>query len=361
MKRLSNRRGLLVAMLVAGTLLAGLANEVSVPVGTVGEVRDRGGHTYPARIVSISEVAVRPQVTGEILEVGVRNGQKVRKGDVLYRIDPVQYVAAEKNAQAKVTQISSNLEYAETLTTRYGELVKTRAVPQDDYDRAQAELKAYRSSKAAAEADLLAAQDDVKHCTIVAPIDGRIGTTAFTEGNFVSRGGDTLVRLVQTDPVRAVFEVSSVEYDAAYGSDPERIIRFGRVSFSRVSDGAPVATGRVEYVENVANAATDSVRIYAQVPNASGVLLAGQTVMARLTSEEGVRVAAVPPNAVALDARGTYVWAVGADGTVEQRRVVRGPLQGAFQLIRSGLKPGERIVLDGVHRVTAGDRVTAGR
>lgn len=352
--------GFLTAMVSFAVFGAGESAAVAVPVGKVGEIRDGGGRTYPARIVSISEVAVRPQVTGEILEVGFRNGQKVKKGDVLYRIDPVKYVAAEKNARAKVTQVNSNLEYAETLATRYGELVKTRAVPQDDYDRARSELNAFRSSKAAAEADLIAAEDDVKHCTIVAPIGGRIGTTAFTEGNFVSRGGEVLVRLVQTDPVRAVFEVSSVEYDAAFGSDPERIVAFGRVSLSRVTDGAPVATGRVEYVENVANASTDSVKVYANVPNGAGLLLAGQTVMARLTSEEGVRVAAVPPNAVALDARGTYVWVVGAGNVAEQRRVVRGALQDGRQLIRSGLKPGEWIVLDGVHRVKAGDRVTTG-
>lgn len=348
------------AVAIALGAFPGNAGEISVPVGTVEEVRDDGARTYPARIVPVSEVAVRPQVTGEILEVAFRNGQRVRKGDVLYRIDPVKYIAAEKNAEAKVEQIKSNLEYAETQTERYGELVKTRAVPQDDFDRARSQRNAYRASLAAAEADLLAARDDVKHCTITAPVSGRVGSTALTEGNFVSRGGDVLVRLVQTDPVRAVFELSSVEYDTAFGSDPDRIVRSGRVALSRVTEGRCVATGGVEYVENAANAATDSVKVFAGIPNAAGVLLAGQTVMACLTNADGTRCAAVPPNAVALDARGTFVWIVGVDGAVEQRRVVRGVLRNGKQLIRSGLRPGERIVLDGVHRVRAGDTVTAG-
>jgi RND family efflux transporter MFP subunit len=359
MKR-SFRVKILTAITVLGISATVFPAQVSVPVGEVEEVLDECSRTYPARIVPVSEVAVRPQVTGEILEVGFKNGQTVKKGDMLYRIEPVRYIAAEKNALAKIAQIDSNLEYAEKLFKRYGELVKTRAVSQDDYDRARSEFNACRSAKAAAEAELLVAQDDVKRCTITAPIDGRIGTTAFTEGNFVSRGGETLVRLVQTDPVRAVFEISSVEYDAAFGSDASRITASGMVSLSRVTGGGAVATGRVEYVENVADAATDSVKVYASVPNASGVLLAGQTVMATLTSAEGVRSAAVPPNAVALDARGTYVWIVGKDGAVQRQRVVRGALQRGLQLIRSGLKRGERIVLDGVHRVRAGDIVTVG-
>ena len=336
-----------------------LGAAVTLPVGNVEEVRDVHSRTCPARVVSISEVTVTPQVTGEILEVGFVNGQQVKKGDVLYRLDPVKYIAAEKNAEAKVAQVKASLEYAETQTERYGELVKTRAVPQDDFDRARSQRNAYKASLAAAEADLVAARDDVKHCTITAPISGRVGSTTLTEGNFVSRGGAALVKLVQTDPVRAVFELSSVDYAADFGSDPERMSAEGVVELRRVAGGAVVATGRVEYVENVANPATDSVKVYALVDNASGALLAGQTVMATLSSANGSMRAAVPPNAVALDARGAYVWVLGADGAAQMRRVTRGRLQGGRQLVSSGLAAGERIVLDGVHRVKAGDVVSA--
>lgn len=267
--------------------LSVLSGAVSVPVGVVEEARDLSARTYPGRVISVEEVSVVPQVSGEILEVGFRNGQMVKKGDVLYRIDPVKYVAAEKNAEAKRAQIKSNLEYSETLTVRYTELVKTRAVPQDDLDRARSEMNAQQAALAAAEADLLAARDDVKHCTVVAPIAGRVGSTAFTEGNFVSRGGAMLVKLVQVDPVRVSFEISSADYAAAFEADPARIVAEGKVSFCRVTGGETVAEGRVEYVENVANAATDSVKVYALVANGAGTLLAGQTVMATLSVAGG--------------------------------------------------------------------------
>ena len=341
--------------------LSVLAAVLTLPVGQAEEVRDARSRVCPARVVSIAEVDVRPQVTGEILLVGFVNGQKVEKGDVLYKLDPVKYIAAEKNAEAKVAQVKASLEYAETQTERYGELVKTRAVPQDDFDRARAQRNAYQASLAAAEADLVAARDDVKHCTITAPISGRVGSTALTEGNFVSRGGAALVKLVQTDPVRVAFELSSVDYAADFGADPARLAGEGVVELRRVAGGAVVATGSVEYVENVANAATDSVKIYAKVANASGALLDGQTVMASLSNTKGAPRVAVPPNAVALDSRGTYVWVVGAGGKAEQRRVVRGRLQGGRQIVASGLRVGETIVLDGVHRVAEGDEIKAER
>ena len=315
--------------------LSVLASALVLPVGKVEQVRDARSRVCPARVVSISEVDVRPQVTGEILSVGFVNGQKVEKGDVLYELDPVKYIAAEKNAEAKVAQVKASLEYAETQTERYGKLVKARAVPQDDYDRARAQRNAHQASLAAAEADLVSARDDLKHCKITAPISGRVGSTAFTEGNFVSRGGAPLVKLVQTDPVRVAFELSSV------------------------AGGAVIATGVVEYVENVANAATDSVKVYARVANADGALLDGQTVMATLSNAKGALRVAVPPNAVALDSRGAYVWVVGEDGKASQRRVVRGRLQADRQLLSSGLRDGERIVLDGVHRVKEGDEIEA--
>lgn len=331
---------------------------VVLPVGNVEEVRDVSARTCPARAVSVSEVSVTPQVAGEILEVCFANGQRVEKGDVLYRLDPVKYIAAEKNAESKVAEVKARLEYAETQTVRYGELVKSKAVPRDDYDRVRSQREAYIALLAAAEADLAAAKDDVAHCTITAPISGRIGTTTLTEGNFVTRGGGELVKLVQTDPVRAVFELSSIDYETDFGSDPARLSADGMVELRRIAGGAVVATGRVEYVDNVANPATDSVKVYAVFGNASGALLAGQTFMATLKNSKGAPRSAVPPNAVAIDVRGPYVWILNSDGVAGMRRIVRGRLQDGRQIVLSGVAPGERIVVDGVHRVKDGDIVS---
>ncbi len=338
-----------------------LAASLTLPTCLVDEVRATSAKCCPGRICPVAEVVVRPQVTGEILEVGFANGETVEKGRVLYRLDPVQYQAAVKNAEAKVAELKARLEYAELTVTRHTELVKTRAVSQDDLDNSRATRDAARASLAAAEAALLAARDDLNHCTIKAPIAGKLGSTSRTEGNYVQKGDAGLVTLVQIDPVRVRFLLANADYAQAFGSDAERIAADGRVSVRLVSGGEVCATGRVEYVENVADARTDSVEVYALLANPRGRLVSGQTVMATLENVRGKAIPAVPPNAIAQDLRGPYVWVVGKGGEAELRRITRGPREGEKQLVAWGLKPGETIVADGVHKVRLGDKVVSER
>ena len=333
------------------------ADAVTLPVCTVGEAADIGAKRYPGRISPVAEVIVRPQVTGEILEIGFANGQSVCKGDVLYRLDSVQYQAIVKNAEAKVAELKANLEYAELTMTRHMTLVKSRAVSQDDLDQSRMRRDAMRASLAAAEASLAAARDDLAHCTIVAPIAGKVGSTVRTEGNYVQKGDARLVTLVQTDPVRVRFCIACVDYAALFGADAARIAADGLVSVQLVSGGDICATGVVEYVENVADMRTDSVEVYALIANPKGTLLNGQTVMVMLANRNGARRPAVPPNAIAQDMRGAYVWVVDSDGTARERRIVRGASKGGLALVTDGLKVGERVVADGVHRVREGLKV----
>ena len=336
-----------------------LAAAVTLPVCEVKEVQDTGAKRYPGRICPVEEVVVRPQVTGEILEVGFANGQLVKKGDMLYRLDPVQYQAAVKNAEAKVAELKANLAYAEAKATRHAELVKTRAVSQDDLDHSLATRDATRAALAAADANLVAARDDLRHCTITAPIAGRVGTTVRTAGNYVQKGDAGLVTLVQVDPIRVRFQVSSVDYAAAFGSDPARIAADGLVTVRLVSGAETCVTGRVEYVDNMADSHTDTVEVYALLDNPRGSFLGGQTVMVALENRKGAMCPAVPPNAIAQDLRGTYVWVVGRDGRAEQRRVTRGARRSGLQLVPEGLKAGERVVADGVHKVRDGVTVVS--
>lgn len=334
-----------------------IAAAVSLPVVEATAVRDVSAKTYPGRIVSVAEVEVRPQVSGEILEVGFANGDMVKKGAMLYRLDPVQYNAAVKNAEAKVAELRASLAYAEKSVVRHVELVKTRAVSQDAYESAVSARDAGRAALAAAEAGLVAAQDDLRHCTITAPIAGCVGTTEVTEGNYVQKGERRLVTLVQTDPIRVRFQVSNADFAALFGSDVGTIRRDAHVGIRLVSTGETCATGRVEYVENVADVLTDTVGVNALLDNPRGAFRRGQTVMVALKNANGVKRAAIPPNAIAQDIVGTYVWVVGANGRAARRRIVRGGLQDGVQLIRSGLEPGERVVADGVHRVTEGAEI----
>ena len=334
-----------------------VAAEVSLPVCTVEEIADFGARRYPGRVVPVAEVRIVPQVTGEILEVAFANGADVKKGDLLYRLDSVKYEAAVKNAEAKVVELKASLAYAEKSAERHSDLVKSRAVSQDAYDNALSQRDAARAALAAAEAELVSARDDLVHCRIVSPITGRVGTTAFTEGNYVQKGGEALVTIIQMSPIRVAFSMANVDYHDRFGSSRERIVRDGCVTLRLMSGETDSMTGRVEYVENSSDAFTDTTDAYALFENADGALASGQTVMATLVSARGTRRAAVPPNAVVQDSQGAFVWTLDADGMPSKRYVVRGSVAEGRQIILSGVKAGERIVSDGTHKVKAGVRV----
>jgi len=335
-----------------GLFQAFLAATMTLPVFKVTEVREAVSKKSPGRICSVAEVEVRPQVAGEILEVAFSNGQHVAKGDVLYRIYPVQYKSAVDCSKAKIAECKAKLDYAELSVNRYSELVKRRAVSQDDLDRLRSTCEELRASLAAEQAQLDANADNLAHCTITAPISGKLGSTAFTEGNYVQKGGASLVTLVQTDPIRARFPLSCVDYARMFGGDPSRIVASGEVVVRLVSGAEDCVTGKVEYVENRADESTDTVMVYALLENPDGRFLAGQTVIVTISNRDGLMVPAIPPNAFAQDILGAYVWVVGDDGHVTRRTVVRGNLQNGLQLVHGGVSPGETVVADGVHKVT---------
>ena len=181
-----------------------IAAALSLPVAEVELRPDELKSTYPGRVASIAQVDIVPQVSGEIREVAFANGASVRAGDVLYRIDPVKYEAAVKNAESKLAETKASAYYAEVSYERHKKLLEKNAVSLDAVDNALSMRDSTRAAFAAAQADLMAAQDDLSHCTIVAPIAGKLGSTAKTAGNYVTAGSIVLVTIVQHDPVRVV-------------------------------------------------------------------------------------------------------------------------------------------------------------
>ena len=347
----------LLAVAALGSATAGEAKKrapVKVPVTAVVNVDDFRTKTYPGRVVPVAQVNVVPQVSGEILEVGFVNGAVVKEGDLLFRLDPVKYQAAVKNAEAKVAECKANLSYAELSYTRHKKLVASHAVSLDAADNALSTRDSARAALAAAEADLVVARDNLTHCRITAPHGGKLGSTLFTKGNYVTPTSGTLVTLIQTAPIRVRFAMSNGEFLELFGARNRLIRARGHVSLT-LADGSEYGEkGEVEYVENAADEMTDTIQVYAVFPNAERVLKPGGTVVVTLSSTEPVHCAAVPPNAVILDMKGAYVWLLGAGNVAEKRYVHRGPLVQGLQTITTGVAPGDRIVADGVHKVSAG-------
>ena len=336
-----------------------LAAELVLPVSEVREVADHHEKNYPGRVVAIQKVDVIPQVSGEILEVCFKDGANVKEGDVLYRIDPVKYEAAVKNAESKMTEMKANVKYAELSYERHKKLMETRAVSLDAVDNALSQRDSSRAAYAAAQAELVAAKDDLLHCTIVAPIDGKLGTTRKTRGNYVNKGSETLVTLVQQDPIRVQFSISNRELlEIFYGKWSKS--RNAAVIGVTLADGlTSVTNGVAEYMDNSADERTDTVQIFARFDNANHLLKVGGTVTVTCSSKTGVMRPAIPPTAILQDTQGPYVWALDKDGKAERRTIARGDLVGDFVFVEKGLKVGEKIVADGAHKVRKGAVVKA--
>ena len=346
----------MMAMNLLGLLFC--AAELALPVESVRELADHRESTYPGRVVPIQKVDVVPQVSGEILEICFRNGDNVKEGDVLYRLDSVKYEAAVKNAESKLAECRANVSYAELSYERHQKLVGTRAVSQDAVDNALSLRDSSRAAFAAAQAELVSAKDDLAHCTSVAPISGRIGSTAKTRGNYVGKGAETLVTIVQCDPIRVRFSMSNRElleiFRGSWSTRREDVsIRLTLANGERYA-----GEGAAEYMENEADEFTDTVQIYALFDNPDHVLRAGGTVGVTVSAKQGVMRPAIPATAILQDVRGPYVWVVGEDGAAERRYVARGEVQtNGYLFVEKGLRVGERLVSEGGHKVRKGDRI----
>jgi len=336
-----------------------LAAELTLPVAEVANRADHRVKDYPGRVTAIQRVEIVPQVSGEILEVCFQNGANVKAGEVLFRLDSVKYEAAVKNAESKLAECKANVHYAEVSYERHKTLLETRAVSLDAVDNALSQRDSSRAAYAAAQAELVAAKDDLAHCTIIAPIDGKLGSTAKTKGNYVNKGSEMLVSLVQQDPIRVRFSISNREllelFHGAWKTSREN----AAISVVLADGLTRIDGGVAEYMDNSADETTDTVQIFAQFANPQKLLKVGGTVAVTVSSKAGVMRPAIPPTTILQDTQGPYVWVLDAADKASRRSIARGDLVGDWVFVEKGLKLGERIVADGAHKVRKGDVVKA--
>lgn len=348
-------RRISIVVFLSGVVLMGVAATVRLPIVEVAAAADPLEKSFPARIEPVQRVEVTPEVSGDIVEVCFANGQLVRQGDVLYRLMPIRYASALKNAQARVAECLAKKQYAEASLKR-NEAVKANAVSKDAIDSAKSAVAVATAALEAAEADLALADYNLKRCEIRTPISGKTGSTRLTRGNPASPS-TPLVTVVQIQPIRVRFSLSNSDYLTLFGGRSSVLQAKGEVSVTLANNMAYGEKGTVEYVENLVDEATDTIRVYATFPNADRILKPGGTVGVTLRNREGAQKCSIPPSAVMQDAQGPFVWVVGADGKAVRRSIVRGRLTKDVLFVDGGLDVGERVVADGTHKVVAGDVV----
>lgn len=329
---------------------------VTVAVSPVTLATELPGRTSPYRIAE-----VRPQVGGIIQERKFQEGGHIRAGQVLYQIDSALYQATLESAKAALERSRATFERARMKAERYSNLLKTKSVSQEDFDDTEAALKEAAASVAVDEAALTTARINLAYTQVTSPIVGRIGRSAVTQGALVTANQDlALATVQQLDPIHVDLTQSSAQLLRL-----QRALKDGRlkrpdgdqpkVTLTLEDGSAYPLAGKLEFSEVTVDQSTGAVTMRATFPNPDHVLLPGMFVRARV--EEGMREDGllVPQQGVQRDRRGNPTALVlAADGTVEQRNLVTDRAIGDRWLVDSGLRPGDRLIVDGLQKVRPG-------
>ena len=335
-------------------------------------------------VEAFTVVSVKAQVGGELMRVHFKEGQDVKKGDMLFTIDrrPFQAALAQAQAtmaqhQAQVLQAEANmardhaqLENARVEEARYKKLVAGGFVAREQYDQF---LTALKTSEATVEADQAAvataralvradeqlvetARLNLAYTEIRSPVDGRTGSLMLHEGNVVRSGGtsdSTLLVINQIQPIYVSFTVPQQQL-----SEIKKYMQAGTLSVEALPAGEKrPERGVVTFVDNAIDPATGTVRLKASFPNTERRLWPGQFANVTLTLTVDPNALVVPSQAVQTGAQGPFVYVVKPDSTVEGRRVVVARTQGSDTVIASGLQAGEQVVTDGQPRLSPGAKV----
>ncbi|PQA87010.1 efflux RND transporter periplasmic adaptor subunit [Hyphococcus luteus] len=359
---------------MAAALLVGCGGEQNaamqrpapeVAVETVKTQTVRLSVTLPGRTASYRVAEVRPQVSGIILERTFEEGAAVAAGQPLYQIDPAPYQAAVDSAAASMARAEAMVVAAENREERFARLVKVNGVSKQDFDDAAAAAKQARAEVALARAALESAKIDLERTTIKAPIDGRIGRTLVTSGALVNANQAQELAIINAlDPIYVDVSQSSAELlrlKRKLASGELETLDDGQleVNLTLEDGGAYEHPGQLALTEVNVEPGTGSITLRAVFPNPEGLLLPGMFVRAEII--EGARDDAilVPQQAVTRNPQGEgVVYVVNADNKIEERIVKVDRAIGDKWLIASGLKPGERIVVEGFQRIRPGAEVS---
>jgi membrane fusion protein (multidrug efflux system) len=316
---------------------------------------------FIGRVTAIDKVDIVARVTGFIEERYFTEGQQVKTGDLLFRIEQVTYKAAVEEqranlAKAKATEVNAALQLA-----RGKELVSKQNISQATVDQRAADEGVAQANVMAAKALLDQAEINLGYTEIRSPIDGRIGIAIFTVGNLVGPSSGTLATIVREDPVYVIFQPSERDVINYRRRVAESAAKTPHVTVHiQLPDGSTYPhPGLTNLLDVQADATTDTVAVRAQVPNPEGLLVPGG-VVGVITERGAPRPAlVVPQSAVLLDQAGRYVLVVDEAKKVELRRVTTDVEQGREIVVTDGLKEGELVIVEGIQKVHPGQVVTA--
>ncbi len=310
------------------------------PVDTaeVIEREARGWNEFSGKIVAVEQVDVRPRISGTIESIHFSDGAMVKKGDLLFIIDPRPYEASLQSANALWILADADLKRAQSL-------ISSKAIPQREYEQR-------RNAAEVAKANLTKAKLDLEYTKIKSPISGRASRAEITVGNLVDAGSSApiLTSVVSSTPIYTDFEIDEANFLKYVRANVTSNESAKNIPVTLVLDGLS-KQGHVESFDNRLNPASGTVRVRAIFDNEDGALVSGLFARIKMGSPENTKSILVTDRAIGTDQNKKFVLVVGAENKVERRYIKLGGIADGLRIVEDGLKAGEKIIVSGLQRV----------
>lgn len=322
---------------------------------------------FTGRLAAVADVEVRARVSGYLESTHFQEGTEVKQGDLLFVIDARRYEAELARTQAELSRAQAALELAKLEADRASKLVVTRAISAEEGDTKMKGLQQAAATVKATEAAVDAAKLEVEFTRVTAPISGRIGRKLVTEGNLITGGtGNTtlLTTIVALDPIYCYFDVderSALKYRelAREGKRESALTKQIPAMMGLANQNGFPIQGKIDFVDNVISDTTGAITARGIFPNKDRLMAPGFFARVRIPGSGEYDAMLIRDSAVGSDQGQPFVYVIGADGTAMRRSVVTGPLEDGLRIVREGLKPDDRVVINGLMAVRQGAAVNA--
>ncbi len=332
------------------TVVAGVVAEKDVPIYLDGL----------GTVQAFNTVTIRARVDGQVEKIAFTEGQDVHVGDLLVQIDPDPYRTALEQAAAKKGQDEAQLANANADLKRYGDLLANEGVTQQVYDTQKSLVNQLEAAVKADQAAIESAKVQLAYTTIVSPIDGRTGIRLVDQGNMIRAADSTgLVVITQLKPISVVFTLPTLNLPARTLASIRQQTSSGDLTVLAVDgdNSTVLGEGKVAVIDNQIDTTTGTIKLKATFTNTDLRLWPGQFVNARLLLAVRKGSAVVPASVVQRGPEGAFAFVIKDDQTVEIRPVKVGQIEQGEALIEDGLRPGERVVVDGQYKLQKGSRI----
>jgi len=307
---------------------------------------------YPATVTALNQVELRPQVSGFITGIHFKDGDRVKKGQLLYSIDAQLYNANYEQAVANLSVQEANLAKAERDAERYRELAKNDAVAQQLVDNAEAALKVAQKQRDAAKANISGVQTSVRYTKVYAPFNGLIGISQVKTGTAVT-AGQTILNTVSTDDQLAV----------DFNIDQAEIFRFTKLLNSKVTDSTFTLSfgnepfpspGKLAFLDRAVDPQTGTIKVRLIFPNSDRLLRSGMNGTVRVKNNSGSKSLLIPAKAITEQLGEFFVYVPNDSNKVSQTKVVPGRQVGSDIIVLEGLKENDSVVTEGLQNLSEG-------